>query len=531
MPGIPVNYQPAPYVRDNSLGQLLRMQGQNRANAELQRGSIAAQLWANLGNQLSQTIQGYAQERQQAPIRAQEAEARAIQIQNAKYDQAARQQQAESASILQSAQSSRMAPDQVRAQLQELGRGDLVPVFDKTWSELETARLGLQKAKMEVQALESDYFGAMAAGIKAANYEPMAVQWALSEAEADGHDVTAIKQQLDQNPQGKVDSLIQQSPTQRKLMGEEADRKLERDQETRAGMEAMERIAATNRDDRRQSEALAETMRHNRATEAAAALPTQDPQGGVAAPLDPTSQDLMSQAGLTYNGFLTLTGRMSQLPRDRATRAQASAEVAAWARERGMDVSTLASQYKAYNEALESNIERYNRTLLAEGEIASSVTNLIGAAKDSGLNDVRAINAAKQWLKGELNDPNAAQYAFFLNQLVNDIALYNAASQGRAALQADMEDAKSVVQRGVAAGSLTGMQKAITQSVEKMGTVLEGSVNRSRKNVWELFGVGDKYRPKTAAVVKMRAPNGAVKDVPVNEVDHYKSLGAVLVSQ
>ena len=223
-----------------------------------------------------------------------------------------------------------------------------------------------------------------------------------------------------------------------------------------------------------------------------------DPPGGVAAPLDPDSQDLMSQAGLSYNGFLALTGKMSSLPRDKETRNRASAEVAAWARKRGMDVATLGSQYKAYNEALETNIARYNRVLLAEGEIGADVTNLITAAKESGLGDARAVNAAQQWLKGELNDPNAAQYAFFLNQLVNDIALYNSASQGRATLQSDVEDAKSVVRRGIASGSLTGMQKALTQSVQKMGTVLEGSVNRSRKNVWDLFGVGDKYKPKTS---------------------------------
>lgn len=231
-----------------------------------------------------------------------------------------------------------------------------------------------------------------------------------------------------------------------------------------------------------------------------AAAPTVNISTGadIAPPTDPESQDLMSQAGLSYNGFLALTGRMSQLPRDKETRNRASAEVAAWARERGMDVATLASQYKAYNEALENNIARYNRTLLAEGEIAASVQNLKKAAEESGLGGVRAINAAKQWLKDELNDPNAAQYKFFLNQLVNDIALYNASSQGRATLQADLEDAKSVVRRGIASGSLEGMQKAITQSVEKMGTVLEGAVNRSRKNVWDLFGVGDKYKPKTS---------------------------------
>lgn len=214
-------------------------------------------------------------------------------------------------------------------------------------------------------------------------------------------------------------------------------------------------------------------------------------------PTDPNSQDIMSQAGLSHNAFQVLTGNMSKLPRDKATRDRASKEVEQWARSRGMDVSTLASQYKASNEVLEANIQRYNRTQMAEGEIKSDVENLLGAAKESGLTDVRAINAAKQWLKGELNDPNAAQYAFFLNQLTNDIALYNAASQGRAPLQADLEEAKSVVQRGISTGSLTGMQDALTKSVEKMGVVLEGGVNRARKDVWTLFGVGDKFKPVT----------------------------------
>ena len=247
---------------------------------------------------------------------------------------------------------------------------------------------------------------------------------------------------------------------------------------------------------------------------------------GVTPPLDPSSQDLMSQAGLTYNGFLALTGRMSQLPRDKETRNRASAEVQAWARARGMDVATLGSQYKAYNETLENNIARYNRTQLAEGEIAADVENLIGSVKTSGLGDVRAINAAKQWLKGELNDPSAAEYAFFLNQLVNDIALYNSASQGRATLQSDVEDAKSVVQRGISAGSLTGMQKAITASVQKMGTVLEGAVNRSRKNVWDLFGVGDKYKPTTSGPAGGTAPKlGDTKTFPNGRKGRWDGQG------
>lgn len=212
------------------------------------------------------------------------------------------------------------------------------------------------------------------------------------------------------------------------------------------------------------------------------------------APLDPESQDLMSQTGLSFQGFMAATGQMSQLGRDRVTRERAAKEVQDWARERGVDVSTLTSQFKAYNQTLRDNIERVNRTKMAEGEIGGDLENMIVAAREAGMNDARAINAAKQWLKGELNDPAAAQYAFFLNQLVNDIALYNAASQGRGTLNADMAEAQKLVQNGIAQGTLTGMQNALTSSVEKMGTVLQKGVDRARKNVWDLFGVGDKFK-------------------------------------
>lgn len=225
-----------------------------------------------------------------------------------------------------------------------------------------------------------------------------------------------------------------------------------------------------------------------------------DMQGGAGAtqPIKPDSQDIMGHAGLSYNGFLALTNP-TRLPRDQATRNKAAQEVQRWARDRGMDVATFQSQFKAFNDVLEKNIERFNTVKNIEGELVGSVENLIKAANDAGLNDARAINAAKLWLKGELNDAQAADYGFSLRALISDIARYNAASSGRAPLESDMSDARAVVRSGIASGSLRGLQAAINRSVKNMGSVLEGSVNRANQNVWNLFGVGDKYKPKTTS--------------------------------
>src|SRR3990167_6066482 len=168
---------------------------------------------------------------------------------------------AEDRSVLQSAQSSRLPPDQVEAQLAQLGRGDLVPVFKETWSALEASRLGLKKLKDEEQERRAATMGALAAGSKRAEVvtergelEPMAVEWALTEAEADGHDVAPIREQLQARPEmlpSLVDDLIEKSPTQRKWFADEADRTLSQTREERFLQESKEREADRQADNAR----------------------------------------------------------------------------------------------------------------------------------------------------------------------------------------------------------------------------------------------------------------------------------------
>ena len=149
-------------------------------------------------------------------------------------------------------------------------------------------------------------------------------------------------------------------------------------------------------------------------------------------PPDPASADILSQTGLSMNGFMALTGRLTQLPRDAATRNRATTEAQAFARKRGVDVSTLASQYKAQNAVLESNISRLNNTKIMEQELAGTVENL-QAVIGTDLSKVRIANVWKVWAGEQVNDPQAQQYAFHLGQLRNELAAYYAAAAGRPA--------------------------------------------------------------------------------------------------
>lgn len=241
--------------------------------------------------------------------------------------------------------------------------------------------------------------------------------------------------------------------------------------------------------------------------------------GAVAEPLpaDPASRDILSQTGLSLNAFRYLTGQASQLPRDAATRNRAAAEAQTWARKRGVDISALPAQYKAYNATLERNIERLNNTKIMEQELAGTVQNLQGVLGNTGR--VRLANVWKIWAGEQVNDPQAQQYAFHLGQLRNELAAYYAAAAGRPGSGitiSDLQEAERTIKNGIGQGGLQGLASAIHNSTAKMGPVMEQSVERSQRAIWNLFGVGQNY-PSSAPT---SAPSSSAP-VPSLQVGKY----------
>jgi tetratricopeptide (TPR) repeat protein len=247
---------------------------------------------------------------------------------------------------------------------------------------------------------------------------------------------------------------------------------------------------------------IAETVRHNKVMEAQEAqrLSQDDLEFGVDDVPDPNSRSILAQTGLSYPAFLVLTGQAAKLPRDRASRAKAFNEAQKWANKRDVDVSTFISQYQAYNTALSSNIDRLNRTKIMEAELEGTIENLQDVVKSKDLRRLNFANVARIWAGQEMNDPLAQQYAMHLYQLRNELAAYGAATQGRSGNQItlqDMREAESTIRNGIASGSLSGLASAVKNSTRKMDTVMQRSVDAARKSVWELFGVGENYKPKT----------------------------------
>lgn len=205
---------------------------------------------------------------------------------------------------------------------------------------------------------------------------------------------------------------------------------------------------------------------------------------------------ILKQAGISIAAFNYLTqGTASMSRMNEATRKQIMNEATNFLNKNGLDVSTFQSRYKAYNDVLTKNISRFNNTVIAEGEILGTIENLSAAADEKDFGRLKVSNVAKLLAGEQVNDPTTLKYAVHLNQLVNELAQYNAAVQGKTSPDlAELEEAKRVIKNGISSGSLKGFTSAMTASVDKMDKTLQGSVDRASKQVWDLFGVGDKYQ-------------------------------------
>lgn len=225
----------------------------------------------------------------------------------------------------------------------------------------------------------------------------------------------------------------------------------------------------------------------------------------LAPELDENSASILKQTGLPFNAFMWLTGSGTQLPRDKATRAMASKQAEDWANANGgHDVSSFKTQYKAQNDVLESNIKRYNQTKIMENEVIGTIQNTAEASNAAGLANLTPANWAEVWSGKKVNNPQIQEYTGDLHQLREELAGYYAALSGRssssgggkAITDGDYTRAESVIENGITAKGMQGLLQSVVNSTGKMNQVLENQIDTTNKNIWDMFGVGQNYKPK-----------------------------------
>lgn len=229
----------------------------------------------------------------------------------------------------------------------------------------------------------------------------------------------------------------------------------------------------------------------------------------ASSPTGANGGDILSATGLSVQAFNFLTQGTQTMSRfTPAQRNKIMAETTDWLKKNSVDMSTFQSQYVANNTTLSNNIQRFNNTQIAEGEVLGTLSNMDSTSVAAGLGNVNLVNVAKVLVGQNVNDSSANEYAFYFNDLKNSLSYYYAAQQGKASPDVvDNKDAANVIVGGLAKGGVKGLQTAVQNTTAKMKIVLSGAVDNARQNVWNLFGVGSKYQSPDRPI-KVKSPDG-----------------------
>lgn len=255
---------------------------------------------------------------------------------------------------------------------------------------------------------------------------------------------------------------------------------------------------------------------------------------------DPSATGITGATGLSLQAFNYLTQGTASMSRLSAAQRNAiTKEAGDFLNKNGLDVSTFKSQYDAYNDVLQHNLERANNTKVFAGEITGTVDQF---ASDIGsdFGKLKIGNVAKLLAGGEVNDPTTQKYAFDLQTMQNDLAGYYAASRTGAANatpdDSDKRAAAEVIKNGINAGSAAAFKQSIVDNEKKVTGVVNSAASDAQKQVWDLFGVGSQFKakepqvnPKTAVDTYVKANNTTTiggKKLPDFVADMYLQPGA-----
>lgn len=229
---------------------------------------------------------------------------------------------------------------------------------------------------------------------------------------------------------------------------------------------------------------------------------------------DPMATGVTAAAGISLQAFNYLTqGTQSMSRMPPAQRNAIMKEANDFLNKNGLDVSTFQSQYKAQNQVVQTNIQRFANTQVASDEVKGTLNNLDATTLPTGVSNLNVANVAKIWAGQEVNDPKAYEYAGYLHELGTSLAYFYAAQQGKTSADIpDMTAAAETIKNGLAKGGIEGLRSFIDNTTTKMTKVAGDAVDSANKSVWNLFGVGAQY--------KTPAPQVSAEDAK-NSVDSY----------
>ena len=207
--------------------------------------------------------------------------------------------------------------------------------------------------------------------------------------------------------------------------------------------------------------------------------------------LDPTSQSILAQTGLSIPAYSFLTTGVKALTRmTSGDRKKFMAEAEKWSIDNGVDIATFQSQFNAFNEVVQRNIKISSLVGLAGEDIKGSLAELTRLTEKEGFGDVKIKNLVKIIAGEQIGDPVALQYKFILDDLRSAVSGFFAVQQGRTStMDSDRADAKELINNGLASGSVSGLITTINKVAQRTEQIATDSVGLAQNKIWEMFGV------------------------------------------
>lgn len=241
-------------------------------------------------------------------------------------------------------------------------------------------------------------------------------------------------------------------------------------------------------------------------------------------PLDPKSNNLTAQVGLSPGAIAVLSGQTQGMRMGQAQTQRIQAEIAAWGEARGINTSTIRPQVEGAFKTITQNVTRNNQAEILEHEISGSVENASVIADKVDLTKVNVGNVLAVWSGKQVNDNDAIQVADQFNRLREELAGYNAVAGGHlmdngtpSPTPENFHAAEATITNGITSGGLKALDESVKMSAAKNKAILQQAIDDSNVRFYKLFG--GTYHPE----VTVEAPAAAKTDTPAAGVPPPKT--------
>lgn len=402
------------------------------------------------------------------------------------------------------------------------------PEVMKGITDFQKSRLELQTTATDLQTKQADMIGAAAAAVKAANYDPTLAH-SLLDTLPQSPQLNQIRAQID-NPQTlrqMIDSAIKNSSKQREIGASEQtagarqltaqteQQRLQAQMDPNSSLYAPSQasVAMGTAPGAAQIQAgEAKLAGQKSAAEAAARQPFELSLARARQAIQ--DGDPRSAAQLLISGDVAPSQIISARKPEFAQQAfQAAHEMSGgkW------NAQSAEANFKVASSPANVAFFGSAKSLTDKG---GTLDQLAEAAKDIPAHQIPALNSFDDWVKAATGSGPMAKYASIALGSADDYSKVMGGGVGSdTSRQKALDLFKANLSPGGKAGAIEGVRGAVNSQIN--GRIGKNPV------LQRMFGSDE----SGGGTVTLRAPNGQLKDVPADQVDHYLSLGAKKVAQ